>query len=198
MKPVSFWILCILLSSCASADLFVKIPAQKSVEIDIPSYDRYDITLRNKSLTDVEVEVQDKATGDFFRGFGLGPRAKATVFVEKKGKLILGNSSNSPIGVKATISESTAPIVVPNRKSITFTLANKGAKSIPLLIPTVMNPNLSPFSTSGVELKIGQEILFREKGKKYVLLTVSSDIQEGELIDVGKLLRKRKSELGLR
>lgn len=198
MKPLSFWMACILLCSCASSDLFVKIPAKKSVEIDIPSYDRYDVTLRNQSLKDVDVEVQDKATGDFFRGFGLGPRAKATVFVEKQGKLILGNASNSPIGVKASIAESTAPTVESGRKTITFTLANKGPKSLPLLIPSVMNPNLSPFSTSGVELKMGQEILFREKGKKYVLLTVSPDIQEGEVIDVGKLLKKRKEELGLR
>lgn len=198
MKPVYLWIASILLCSCVSSDLLVKIPAQKSVEIDIPAFDRYDVTLRNKSLTDVEVEVQDKASGDFLRGFGLGPKAKATVFVEKNGKLVLGNSSNSPIGVKARIEESLAPPVDPNRKTITFTLANKGPQSIPLLIPTVMNPNLSPFSTSGVELTVGQEILFKEKGKKYVLLTVSPEIQEGEVIDVGKLLKKRKEELGLR
>ena len=198
MKHVSLWIAIILLCSCASSDLLVKIPAKQSVEIDIPAYSRYDVTLRNKSLTDIEVQVQDKTSGDFLRGFGLGPRAKATVFVEKSGKLVLGNASNSAIGLKAQIVESLAPPADPDRMTITFTLANKGPTSIPLLIPSVMNPNLSPFSTSGVELKMGQEILFREKGKKYVLLTVSSEIQEGEVIDVGKLLKERKGELGLR
>ena len=50
-----------------------------------------------------------------------------------------------------------------------------------------MNPNLSPFSNSGVSLKIGQEILFREKGKKYVLLVVDNNIKQDDKIDVGKL-----------
>ena len=60
-----------------------------------------------------------------------------------------------------------------------------------------MNPNLSPDSMSGVTLKMGQEILFKERGKKYVLLTVDESIQKGDILDVAKLLPERKKELGL-
>ena len=197
MKYLPLCIICLVLSSCATSDFFVKIPAKKSFEMDFPAYEAYDVSLKNKSLTDVDVEVQDKTTGSFFRGFGLGPRAKATVLVEKEGKLILANPSNFSVGVKARISESRPEPIDPNLNTITFTLANNTARSIPLLIPSVMNPNLSPFSKSVVDLDIGQEILFRYKRKKYVLLTVSSDIRDGEIIEVGRMLKRRKAELGL-
>lgn len=79
----------------------------------------------------------------------------------------------------------------------TFTLRNNSARSIPLLIPSVMNPNLSPFSNSGVSLKLGQKILFKEGRKKYVLFIVSEDIENDATIEVSKLLKQRKEELGL-
>jgi hypothetical protein len=84
-----------------------------------------------------------------------------------------------------------------DRASVRFTLKNNTAKSIPLIIPNVMNPNLSPFSSSGVDLAIGQEIYFKEKGKKYLLLVVDSKIATDAQIDVGELLKERKKELGL-
>ena len=77
---------------------------------------------------------------------------------------------------------------------VTFDLRNKSMKSIPLLIPGVMNPNLSPMSRSGVSLEVGQKILFRYKGKKRVLLIVTEDL-EGATIEVSKLLKERKWEV---
>lgn len=84
-----------------------------------------------------------------------------------------------------------------DRTSVRFTLKNNSAKSIPLIIPNVMNPNLSPFSSSGVELAIGQKIFFKEKGKKYLLLVVDSEIATDAQINVDALLKERKKELGL-
>ncbi len=74
---------------------------------------------------------------------------------------------------------------------VEFTLRNESAKSIPLIIPGVMNPNLSPMSNSGVSLKVGQEILYKYKGKKRVLLVVSKDL-EGKTLKVNKLLKEAK------
>ena len=80
---------------------------------------------------------------------------------------------------------------------VSFTLRNNSLKSIPLYIPGIMNPNLSPVSNSGVSLSIGQEIYFREGRKKYLLLTVDDSIQDGSKLDVAKLISQRKKELGL-
>ncbi len=77
-------------------------------------------------------------------------------------------------------------------ETISFTLRNNSSKSIPLIIPGVMNPNLSPFSNSGVSLKVGQEIFFRHKGRKVLLLKVSDEIKNAEIIEVSTLIKKRK------
>ena len=75
-----------------------------------------------------------------------------------------------------------------NEQYVSFTLRNETLKSIPLIIPGVMNPNLSPQSNSGVRLKIGQEIKYRKGLKTHVLFIVDGTIEEGVIIKVGKLL----------
>lgn len=75
-----------------------------------------------------------------------------------------------------------------------FVLHNETLSSIPLSIPGVMNPNLTPLGYSGVSLAIGQEIFFMEKKKKYLLLTVDASL-EGDTLEVGQLIKTRKQEL---
>jgi hypothetical protein len=69
-----------------------------------------------------------------------------------------------------------------------FTLANRSLKSIPLQIPGVMNPNLSPMSNSGVSLAVGQEIFFFEGRKKYLLLVVGPEYA-GQTLVVNELIK---------
>lgn len=80
------------------------------------------------------------------------------------------------------------------QESIVCTLHNTSAKSIPLWIPSVMNPNLSPFSKSGVDLRVGQKVFFKYDGKKEVLFVVSAD-QDNQTLDVVKLIKAREEEL---
>ena len=58
-----------------------------------------------------------------------------------------------------------------------------------------MNPNLSPFSKSGVNLEIGQKIFFKHKGKRVLLLEVSDSIKDGDTINVAQLIKERKANL---
>ena len=78
--------------------------------------------------------------------------------------------------------------------AVPFTLRNNSLKSIPLIIPGVMNPNLSPMSNSGVDLKVGQEIFFKYKGKKTLLLTVTEELKNTK-VDVSKLIAQKEKEL---
>ncbi len=87
--------------------------------------------------------------------------------------------------------------VLNKKEKKSFTLRNNSLKSIPLIIPGVMNPNLSPMSNSGVTLRIGQNIYFKVKRKKYLLLTVDEQIENGSTIIVNQLIKARKKELGL-
>lgn len=197
----------VLATACSTSTVLV-IPGNQSVEIDYKDYPSYNAELKNKSMRSVEVAVLNKVSGEQVRGFGLGI-SNETIMIEQENKLVLSNSSNRPLKVKVGITErkSTSTKKTTTQKEtvvvkekpvyIEFTLLNKSGKSIPLIIPNVMNPNLSPFSSSGVSLKIGQEILFRSKGKKYVLLVVDETIKNGDKLDVGKLLKEKKEALGL-
>ncbi|GAB4415967.1 MAG: hypothetical protein OHK0039_24960 [Bacteroidia bacterium] len=80
--------------------------------------------------------------------------------------------------------------------AVPFTLHNNTITSIPLVIPGVMNPNLSPLSDSGVDLEEGQKIYFIHKKKRYLLLVVTEDLR-GQTLQVGELIAQRKRELGL-
>jgi hypothetical protein len=51
-------------------------------------------------------------------------------------------------------------------QNIPMTFHNGSFRSIPLIIPGVMNPNLNPKSNSGVGLDVGQKVYFFPDGKK--------------------------------
>jgi hypothetical protein len=59
---------------------------------------------------------------------------------------------------------------------------NNSLRSIYLEIPGVMNPNLSPMSSSGVDLAVGQKVYFFADGKKgaikkrYLLLEITEEL----------------------
>ena len=177
----------------------LEIPPNASLELDYADYDMYALQLRNNNSKGLEVKVVDKKTGEFVRGFGLGPVGKVEVMVEGASKIVFVNTSSKMARLSVSFTEMDAKkVMTANAGGISFTLVNSSDESIPLIIPNVMNPNLSPNSKSGVDLKIGQELLFRNRGKRYVLFTVDESIQEGQQIDVYQLLQERKKELGLK
>ena len=115
--------------------------------------------------------------------------------------LLLGSSMAYFKPVDLAIPTSESGVVYVNEtfaantvEGVSFTLANRSLKSIPLQIPGVMNPNLSPMSNSGVSLKIGQEVFFFEGKKKYLLLAVSPELKDQTLI-VNELIKVRLKEI---
>ena len=173
------------------------IPSNSSIELDDNNYDLngldiFGLNIKNKSLYTIGVRVENKITGEFTSGFGLGPLGKERIVINKDDVVIFSNNTQKSIKLKTTyfIPLEKNKFISKETKSISFTLNNSSLKSIPLIIPNVMNPNLSPQSNSGVDLKIGQEIFFKNKGKKILLLRVSDKIKDGEIIDVNELIKK--------
>ena len=83
-------------------------------------------------------------------------------------------------------------------QSIQFTFHNGSLKSIPLVIPTVMNPNLSPLSNSGISLNLGQNVYFYPNGtakKRALLFTVDDTFLQNQVLEIDQLIEKRKKEL---
>lgn len=182
------------LSFSQSSTLYI--PPNSSIELDDNNYDLngldiFGLKIKNKSLSTIGVRVENKITGEFTSGFGLGPLGKEGVVINKGDVVIFSNNTQKSVKLKTTyfIPQEENNFISKETESISFTLNNSSLKSIPLIIPNVMNPNLSPLSNSGVDLKIGQEIFFKNKGKKILLLRVSDKIKEGEIIDVNQLIK---------
>ncbi len=195
MKSFYFLSTLVVLFACSSNQQFIQIPANQKKAINLSTTESANVDLKNKSLKDIQVKVRPSNGGDAIRGFGLGPKGKATVLVESDHFLELENTKDTKSKVSYSYKVASPPKVLKEKNYISFTLANNSAKSIPLIIPSVMNPNLSPYSRSGVDLKLGQKIFFKKGGKRYLLLTVTNSIKEGATINVSKLLKERQKEI---
>ena len=181
-------LLSITFSLVAFGQSTVEIPSGGRVQIGYPDQEDLAIELRNKSGKALEVATVNKVSGEKISGFGLGPMGKATVAVAELGLLEISNSSSKDVSIGYSITEAKPVIVAKEDVYINFTLRNETMKSIPLIIPGVMNPNLSPKSNSGVSLKIGQEVKYRKGGRTRVLFVVNESISEGDVVMVGELL----------
>lgn len=83
-------------------------------------------------------------------------------------------------------------------QSIPMTFRNGSLQSIPLVIPGVMNPNLSPQSKSGVTLDVGQKVYFfpeRKGGRRELLFEVKADWKADTILFIDKSIEVRKKEL---
>ena len=100
--------------------------------------------------------------------------------------LELHNTSDNAVRVSYEITEAAKEVADKGERYISFTLRNETLRSIPLIIPGVMNPNLSPQSNSGVRLKVGQEIKYKKGGRAHLLLVVDDSIKEGDVLFVGE------------
>lgn len=195
MKNLSISLLLIVFPFFNQAqDINLKLDAGQEIHLDNPGYDYYAVEIKNNGFQEIAVAVKSKSNQDQIKGFGLSGMGKEIVGVEKENFLSIRNTGDKSLKVALTFTEQDRPQRSSSRL-VSFQLKNGSDKSIPLLIPSVMNPNLSPNSLSGVDLKMGQEILFRRNGKKHLLLKVDENIKDGDVIEVSELLQKRIAKL---
>jgi hypothetical protein len=170
----------------AHGQSIVEIPADSRVTIGYPDSEDVALALKNKSSQGIDVATVNKVSGVQISGFGLGPFGKATVAVGPLDLLELRNTSDEAVRLSYEITKAVKNEVSEDERYVSFTLRNETLKSIPLVIPGVMNPNLSPQSNSGVRLKIGQEIKYKKGGRAHLLLVVDHSIKEGDVLFVGE------------
>jgi hypothetical protein len=86
-------------------------------------------------------------------------------------------------------------LVIGKSQTIPMTFHNGSLKSIPLNIPGVMNPNLSPLSNSGIELEPGQKIFYfpnGKKGKKELLFEVDNTFRKDTILQIDEIIKQKK------
>ena len=167
----------------------IELTGRQSIELDFVDYSLYGLKLKNSSSAEIEVSIISRVSNEQVRGFGLAPKSTVEeVLIESDSYARFTNLSEN----KALFSIVATPKVaapVTKTDGVSFTLRNNTLKSIPLVIPSVMNPNLSPKSNSGVYLKYGQKVYLRRGVSKKLILTVDQTIREGALIDVDSLIK---------
>ena len=194
MKKVLI-IICTLVSAQLIAKEKIEIPALKSVELTYEEFANYAVKLINRSGKQVNVSVIDPDTDKQVSGFGLAGMGNATLVVDPGNVLKLKNTSAKAISITLDfVEKEPQPTYTSDSKMINFTLHNSSLKSIPLIIPNVMNPNLSPMSNSGVSLAMGQKVYYKKGLSKVLILTVDENIKTGDKIDVAKLVKDLKKD----
>ena len=169
------------------------IPPKQIVQVDYPLYKGFNVKIWNKSKFDVGVSARERKTDSLCKGFGLEKGSNAVLEVNQGLYLQFENRYLAPIKVEYALvkglgeKEKTRTPLTPQR---TFYLENNTAQTIPLRIPGVMDPNLSPFSRSGVDLPNGQKIFLDLNGERILILTVTDSITHGARIDVATLINK--------
>jgi hypothetical protein len=86
-------------------------------------------------------------------------------------------------------------LVIGKSQTIPMTFHNGSLKSIPLNIPGVMNPNLSPLSDSGVDLEVGQKVFYfpnGKKGKKELLFEVDNTFRKDTILQIDEMIKQKK------
>lgn len=160
----------------------------------IPEPNQYTIVLKVKSQTPLEVQLINKKSEQADGGFGLAAKGKTKLSLSKERGLKVKNPNR--IQAEIVLNYFNTNPKKPEaqlRQQKQFVLSNTSDTSIPLLIPGVMNPNLSPHSESNVLLSIGQEIFYRKGIKQHLILVVDDALLEGSTIDVTALIRRIKN-----
>lgn len=188
MKNTMMILLTFAISFGGLAKEKVEIKASEAILLTYAEFANYDVKISNVSGKPIDVSVIDPNTEKQVSGFGLGPLGKAVLTVKEGHVLKLQNNSMKNVSVNLSFVEK-KPVTVDSSSRINFTLQNTSTKTISLIIPDVMNPNLSPLSNSGVALKMGQQIFYKKGLRKYLLFTVDESIQQGDKVDIAKLIR---------
>ena len=194
MKKILIGLLVMIFTGLSAQQAQIELLGRQSIELDFVDYRFYALKLKNSSSAEIEVSIISRVSNEQVRGFGLAPKSTVEeVLIESDSYALFTNLSDN----EALFSIEASPkVAVPVTESdgVSFTLRNNTLKSIPLVIPSVMNPNLSPKSNSGVYLRYGQKVYLRRGVSKKLILTVDETIREGALIDVDSIIRLVEDE----
>jgi len=176
---------------CAQAGK-LEIPPATSFKVVFSQKEGSRVALKNRSNSNLKIEIQNRFNEAFVSGFGLSPFGKAEINIQSSEILSLENTDTK--SAKVRVNRLGSPQLQQTNVSeqyISFSILNSSNQSIPLQIPGVMNPNLSPNSQSSVRLKVGQKVYYKKGIKRILIYTVDDTLEENTQLDVYKLLQSK-------
>ena len=171
----------------------ILIPPKQIVQINYPLFRDYNLKIWNKSKLDLTISAHNYKTDSIFNKFVMEKGSSALLSISNEMYFQFENKYLANLKVEYAFQR--VPSIEKNKiKPLTpqraFYLENNTAQRISLRIPGVMNPNLSPFSRSGVNLKNGQKVYLDINGKNILILNVTDSIRHGDRIDIATLINK--------
>ena len=174
------------------------IPPKQIVQINHPMSKGFYVKIWNKSKLEIVVSSRVRDTDSLLKSLILEKGSSSVLEVKQGSYLQLENKYYSSLKLEyipikgAGWKGNSQELLTPQRS---FYLENNTAQSIPLRIPGIMNPSLSPFSRSGVDLPNGQKVYLDLNGKYVLILTVTDSIYQGARIDIATLINKAINHL---
>ena len=170
----------------------ILIPPKQIILISYPLLTNYNLKIWNKSKFDLTISTHEQKTDSIIKKFIMEKGSSALLSISNETYIQFQNKYLANLKVEysfqnGSVKKNKIKHLTPQRA---FYLENNTAQRIPLIIPGVMNPKLSPFSRSGVNLKNGQKIFLDFNGKNILILNVTDSIKHGDRIDVGNLINK--------
>ena len=171
----------------------ILIPPKQIVQIYYPLFRDYNLKIWNKSKFDLITTTHNYKTDSILKKIKIEKGSSALlsisndVYIQFRNKYLTNLKVEYAFQNGPSIEKSKTKLLTPQRA---FYLENNTAQRIPLRIPGIMNPNLSPFSRSGVNLKNGQKIYLDINGKNILILKVTDSIKHGDRIDIATLINK--------
>ena len=186
-KIFALLVLFILAQGCYVKNRLI-IPPKKHVSIYLEESLPANVLIKNKGVGELAVSVNYTKNQRQISGFGLDGRATGKILIKKNCVLQFKNGNDFKKVVHFKVEDITKIKEQVAVREINLKLINDSSKSISLVIPGVMNPTLSPNSTSNVKLKIGQEIIFKKNMSKSIIFTVSEKNEDGDKIYINELI----------
>lgn len=188
-KIFALLVLFILAQGCYVKNRLI-IPPKKHVSIYLEESLPANVLIKNKGVGELAVSVNYNKNQRQISGFGLDGRATGKILIKKNCVLQFKNGNDFKKVVHFRLEDVYKTKEQVALREINLKLINNSSTSIPLIIPDVMSPTLSPNSTSNVRLKIGQEIIFKKNMNKSVIYTVSEKNEDGDKIYINELINK--------
>ncbi len=176
--------------SCKVKNVLI-IPPKKHVSIQLEETLPANVILKNRGVGELTVSVNYANNQKEISSFDLDGHASTEILVKKNCTIQFKNGNDFKKVVHFghedvnKLKEQQVDV-----REINLQLVNRSSKSIPLIIPGVMSPSLSPNSTSNVKLKIGQEIIYKKNMNKSIIYTVSEKNNDGDKIYINELVNQ--------
>lgn len=167
------------------------VPPKQIVVLNYPLLKGYNIKIWNESNLDLGISARNQKTDSIHKSTLVAKKKQITFSVDHNQYLQLENRFFASLKIEYTISKGPpggGKEKVPGTLNTGFYLVNNTKQILSIDIPGIISPKLTPYSKTGVDLPLGQQIFLKTPRQNLLIFTVTDTIRKGAHIDVADLI----------